>query len=171
LDGQVPASTLPTTPYASVGIVTVVYPAGTVVPTGNGFLVAASADRVVKAVTFVGNKWHHPSDAPVVIRASVGRYGDEAQLQRPDVELAGVVAADIASLAGISGRPIASRVSRWGGALPQYLPGHLDRVANLRAALPAGLAVCGAAYDGVGIPACVSSGTNAARAVLDLLGG
>jgi oxygen-dependent protoporphyrinogen oxidase len=171
LEDHLPPAALPSTGYASVAIISVMYPAGTAVPTGNGFLVAASERRSVKAITFVGNKWNHPASAPVVIRASVGRYGEEAELQRPDVELAGVAAAEIASLAGILGRPVTSRVTRWGGALPQYAPGHLERVAALRAVLPAGLAVCGAAYDGVGIPACVRSGTTAARAVLDRLGG
>jgi oxygen-dependent protoporphyrinogen oxidase len=171
LEPHLPAAVLPATPYASVGIVTVVYPPGTATPTGNGFLVAASERRSVKAVTFVGQKWRHPAALPVIIRASVGRYGEEADLQRSDVELAGVAAAEIASLAGVAGRPIDTRVTRWGGALPQYPPGHLDRVAALRGALPAGLALCGAAYDGVGIPACVRSGTAAARAILARLGG
>jgi len=171
IDPHVPPAVVPTTPYASVALVTLVYPAATPVPAGNGFLVAASERRVVKAVTFVGNKWQHPPGAPVVLRASVGRYGDVAELQRPDVELAGVVAADIASLTGISARPMHCRVTRWGGALPQYQPGHVERVGALRAALPAGLAVCGAAYDGVGIPSCVRSGTAAARSVLGQLGG
>ena len=53
-------------------------------------------------------------------------------------------------------------MSRWGGALPQYAPGHLGRVERLRRALPQGIVVCGAAYDGVGIPACVRSGREAA---------
>ena len=48
-------------------------------------------------------------------------------------------------------------VTRWGGALPQYTVGHLDRVARIQASLAAqpGLAACGAAYAGVGIPACI----------------
>jgi oxygen-dependent protoporphyrinogen oxidase len=50
--------------------------------------------------------------------------------------------------------------------LPQYAPGHLDRVAATRAALPATLALAGAGYDGVGIPACVRSGEAAADEVL-----
>jgi oxygen-dependent protoporphyrinogen oxidase len=56
-------------------------------------------------------------------------------------------------------------VQRWGGALPQYAPGHLDRVAAARAALASlpGIALAGAAYDGVGIPACVASGETAAE--------
>jgi oxygen-dependent protoporphyrinogen oxidase len=56
-------------------------------------------------------------------------------------------------------------LQRWGGGLPQYTPGHLDRVALVRAALPAGLAVAGASLDGVGIPACVASGERAAEDV------
>ena len=56
-------------------------------------------------------------------------------------------------------------MTRWGGALPQYPVGHLDRAARIRAAvrLQPGLAVCGAAYDGVGIPACIASGEQAGR--------
>jgi oxygen-dependent protoporphyrinogen oxidase len=59
-------------------------------------------------------------------------------------------------------------VQRWGGGLPQYAPGHLDRVALARTALGdhRGLALAGAAYDGVGIPACVASGESAADDVL-----
>jgi len=71
----------------------------------------------------------------------------------------------------VRGRPAASRVTRWGGALPQYTVGHLDRVAAIRAAVAAqpGLAVCGAAYDGVGIPACVATAREAVSQVLAFL--
>jgi oxygen-dependent protoporphyrinogen oxidase len=60
-------------------------------------------------------------------------------------------------------------VQRWGGGLPQYAVGHLDRVARIRAAVEGvpRLALCGAAYDGVGIPAVIAS---ARRAVADLGG-
>ena len=59
----------------------------------------------------------------------------------------------------------------WGSAPPQYTVGHLDRVAAIRAAAaaPPGLAVCGAAYDGVGIPACVATARAAAGQVLAFL--
>ena len=68
-------------------------------------------------------------------------------------------------------RPVDAHVQRWGGALPQYAVGHLDRVARIRAAVAAvpGLAVCGAAYDGVGIPACIASAELAATQVLAAL--
>jgi oxygen-dependent protoporphyrinogen oxidase len=62
-------------------------------------------------------------------------------------------------------------VSRWGGGLPQYTVGHLDRVRRIRAGVAAqgGLAVCGAAYDGIGIPACIASARLAADRVLSHL--
>jgi oxygen-dependent protoporphyrinogen oxidase len=58
-------------------------------------------------------------------------------------------------------------VTRWGGALPQYAPGHLDRVRRARTALDdhPTLALAGAAYDGVGLPAVVRSGTAAGTRV------
>ena len=59
-------------------------------------------------------------------------------------------------------------MTRWGGGLPQYTVGHLDRVARIRASVAAqpGLAVCGAAYDGLGIPACIATARAAADQVL-----
>jgi oxygen-dependent protoporphyrinogen oxidase len=66
--------------------------------------------------------------------------------------------------------PVVARVQRWGGALPQYAPGHAGRVASARAALPPTLALAGAGYDGVGIPICIRSGQTAADHVLKALG-
>ena len=107
-----------------------------------------------------------------LVRLSMGRHGEEAVLHRDDAELATAGAAELAEALPVHGRPVDVRVTRWGGSLPQYGPGHLARVARIRAALgplPA-LAVAGAAYDGVGIPACIASGRDAAgrvRADLD----
>ena len=65
--------------------------------------------------------------------------------------------ADLARIAGIAATPIDSHVQRWGGGLPQYPVGHPERVARIRGALPKGVVVCGASYDGVGIPAVIAS--------------
>jgi protoporphyrinogen/coproporphyrinogen III oxidase len=144
----------------------------------SGYLVPAVDGRAVKAVTFSTVKWPHLAEAAArgqdaleIVRCSVGRIGEEALLQRADEELAALAAAELATATGVRGRPVAIRVTRWGGALPQYTVGHLDRVAAIRAALAAqpGLAVCGAAYDGVGIPACVATARAAADQVLAFL--
>ena len=106
-----------------------------------------------------------------LIRCSIGRIGEEGLLQRDDRELAALAAADLADEAGAQGAPLDARVTRWGGALPQYTVGHLDRVAAIRAGVAAqpGLAVCGAAYDGIGIPACIATARTAAGAIMDYL--
>jgi len=154
--------------YASVAIVTLAYPKGAAArATGSGFLVPAVDHRLIKAATFASAKWAHLAGELAVIRCSVGRYGDVGDLQRDDADLVAGAADDLAAAIGAS-RPVESRVSRWGGALPQYTVGHLDRVTRIRAGLAglSGIAVCGAAYDGVGIAACIRSGRSAGRAVM-----
>lgn len=163
--------------YASMAIVTLAYPVSAFPRpvTRSGFLVPAADHRAVKAVTFSTVKWPHlrRSEPDLhIVRCSVGRLGEDAVLQRPDDELAGLAAADLAEATGVTGAPADIRVSRWGGGLPQYSVGHLDRVARIRAGIAAqpGLAVCGAAYDGVGIPACIATARLAADQVLAYLG-
>jgi protoporphyrinogen/coproporphyrinogen III oxidase len=181
LDGvtgaEAAASALGEIDYASMAIVSLAYPAGAFPerPEGSGYLVPAVDGRAVKAVTFSTVKWPHlrPGDAGLeIVRCSVGRIGEEALLQRDDAELAGIAAAELAAATGVRGEPADVRVSRWGGALPQYAVGHAGRVERIRASVAAqpGLAVCGAAYDGVGIPACIASARLAADQVLAYLG-
>ena len=162
--------------YASMAIVTLAYPvtAFDAPLTGSGFLVPPVDGRAVKAVTFSTVKWPHLRRGEPglhIVRCSVGRLGEDAVLQRDDAELAALAAADLRDATGAQGRPVDVRVSRWGGGLPQYSVGHLDRVARIRAGIAAqpGLAVCGAAYDGVGIPACVSTARLAVDQVLACL--
>ena len=158
--------------YASVATVTMVFddPAVRDRLHGSGFLVPAVEGRLVKAVTYLTEKWPWLgaiAGEQVVVRASVGRHGEIEALQRDPEELALAVATDVAAMAGTPARPRSWHVRKWGGGLPQYTVGHLERVADVRRAVAAspGLAVCGAAYDGVGVAACVAS----ARAAADLV--
>jgi oxygen-dependent protoporphyrinogen oxidase len=165
LGGVVPsaATELAGIDYASVAIVTLVL-AGASPGKGSGYLVPSVEGLTTKAVTFTSRKWGLGGNA--VVRASVGRYGDEVELQREDRELVRLVLTELERVVGPVGSLVDSRVSRWGGGLPQYAVGHLARVRRIKAALPAGLAVAGAAYDGVGVPAVIRSGQDAAAAVL-----
>ena len=170
--------------YASMAIVTLAYPRSAFPGAGlaalglSGYLVPAVDGRAVKAVTFSTVKWPYLADAKApgaepleIVRCSVGRIGEEALLQRADEDLTALAAAELAAATGVRGAPVASRVTRWGGALPQYTVGHLERVARIRAAVAAqpGLAVCGAALDGVGIPACVATARTAASQLTEFL--
>ena len=158
--------------YASMAIVTLAYQAAAFPGAleGSGYLVPAADGRPVKAVTFSTVKWPHLRDAGDglhIVRCSLGRIGEESLLQSGDAELAGLAVTDLAAATGAQQAPVAARVTRWGGGLPQYTVGHLDRVARIRSAVAGqpGLAVCGAAYDGIGIPACVATARAAAAQI------
>lgn len=162
------AAAMSTLDYASVALVTLALPASYRLPELSGFLVPESEGYEIKAATFFTVKWQHlrRADGLQLVRASLGRYGATEVLQRTDAELVTLVREELGAILGSAlPHPEASLVSRWGGALPQYSPGHLDRVAAARTALPTGLALAGAAFDGVGIAACVRSGESAADVV------
>ncbi|REE95261.1 protoporphyrinogen oxidase [Thermomonospora umbrina] len=179
LEDDVPAAAreLAAIEYASMAIVTLAYPATAFPrrPKVTGYLVPAVEERQVKAVTFGSVKWPHlAARAPglVIVRASLGRFGEEHTLQRSDEDLTAAATAELADVCGVREPPIETRVSRWGGGLPQYMVGHADRVARIRAAVAAvpGLAVAGAAYDGLGVPACIGTARAAAQRVLEQRG-
>jgi len=156
--------------YASMAVVTLAYPRLEQLPTGSGFLVPSVEGRTIKASTYSHAKWAWSAEAGgelAVLRASVGRLGEEYVLQRSDEELVALAMSDLKRAIGLDAPVVGSLVTRWGGGLPQYAVGHLDRVDRVEAAVAAvpGLAVCGAAYRGVGIAACVASGGEAATRV------
>jgi protoporphyrinogen/coproporphyrinogen III oxidase len=162
--------------YASMALLTMAFRRADLgeVPSGTGFLVPPVEGRGIKAATFSSNKWGWVAAQDpelFVLRTSVGRYGEEAVLEREDGELAELSLRDLDAAFGLRARPVDLRVSRWDGGLPQYAVGHTARVARIRAALAdvRGLAVCGAAYEGVGIPACVASGQRAAGEIQETL--
>ncbi|MEU0893614.1 protoporphyrinogen oxidase [Streptomyces massasporeus] len=156
------AAELDAVEYASMALVTLAYRRDeAALPDGSGFLVPPVDGRTIKASTFASQKWGWIADENpdlVVLRTSVGRYGETEILQRDDSELVEVSRHDLKAATGLDATPVATRVTRWDGGLPQYPVGHHARVARIRehiARLP-GLAVCGAPYDGVGIPACIA---------------
>jgi protoporphyrinogen/coproporphyrinogen III oxidase len=168
--------------YASMAVVTLAFRAAELATSGSfdggssGFLVPPVDGRRIKAATFSFAKWGWVREAGrgaldgddlLLLRTSLGRHREEGALQDTDEELVAASLADLASATGCTARPVDSHVQRWGGGLPQYAVGHLDRVARTRAdvARVPGLAVCGAAYDGVGIPAVIASAHRAAAAL------
>jgi protoporphyrinogen/coproporphyrinogen III oxidase len=148
---------------ASMAIVSLAY-CDVTPPPGSGVLVAAGERLATKAVTLSSQKWPLVGGL-TMLRASVGRAGEPHVLRLDDAEIVRLVRHELQAVLGVGGEPVDALVTRWGGGLPQYAVGHVERVARIRAAVAAvpGLAVCGAAYDGIGIPACIAS----ARAAVD----
>ncbi len=154
-------------PYASVAPGTLAYPVAALpaLPEASGFLVARRERRRMTACTFLGRKWPHlRADDVVLLRASVGRDGDESLLALPEAQLAAEVHIELRRALGVRAAPSAITVRRWPQALPQYRAGHLGRIEALDDALRSTprLQVAGAALRGVGLPACIRDGRRAA---------
>lgn len=159
--------------YASMVVITYAFPrAGMPELDGSGFLVPPVDGRDMKASTFTSVKWPWVAEeAPdlVFVRVSLGRHGEVQALQRSDADLARAGLADLSAALGAElPEPVETYVQRWGGGIPQYAVGHVDLVAAVRDSLAdqPTLQLAGAAYDGVGIPACIASGYAAADALL-----
>jgi len=163
--------------YASVVLVT--FRAGAAdVPSplyGTGFLVPRRSPHkgrdawAVTACTFLDRKWPHLArDGEVLLRASLGRMDDERPDGWTDGEAVDRAWDELGALLGVTGRPKDAVVVRCPRALPQYRVHHILRTAGTESAVArlGGVAVAGAAYHGVGIPACVASGRAAAHALL-----
>lgn len=160
--------------YASMAVVTLALPTA-LLPSlpGSGFLAPAVDGHTIKAATFSAAKWAWvgaASDEVTLLRASVGRAGEVASLQRSDGELRTVAVDEVGEALGARlPPPVDSYVQRWGGGLPQYDLGHTERVATTRAEVAglAGIGLVGAAYDGVGIAAVLDGAARTASTILD----
>ncbi|MEV4611976.1 protoporphyrinogen oxidase [Kitasatospora sp. NPDC049258] len=164
--------------YAGMALVTMVFRRAELAAplTGSGFLVPPVDGRSIKASTFSSNKWgwlDRAAPDAFLLRTSLGRYREEQALALADEELVARSLADLAEAVGLRAKPYDTAVTRWAGGLPQYPVGHLDRVARIRAAVAGAgaLAVCGAAYDGVGIPACIAGARRAVAQLAQHVGG
>ena len=111
------------------------------------------------------------SQSNIILRVSLGRHGDDAIASADDEHIIATVLSDLEQTMGITARPLETRISRWHRSFPQYAPGHSERVTQAEAQLTsAGIFLAGAGYHGIGVPACIASGRNAARASLRHVG-
>lgn len=155
--------------YASMAIVTLALAEPLPVP-GTGFLVPPVDGTVIKASTFSSQKWPWLAEQGAsIVRASVGRAGETTLLHQRDETVVRLASIDLDSAVGGLPPVLDAHVQRWGGALPQYDVGHLERVEVIERAVASvpGLELCGAAYRGVGIPAVIASARAAAARLLD----
>lgn len=182
------AETLRALQYASVAHVAMAFAAEELpeLPAGTGFLVPRPERRLMTACTFLDRKWperravgaeHGHGDDPLasatVIKCSVGRIDDARFRDLTDVEIVDLLREELSEILGITAPVLASRVVRVDGGLPQYAPGHPERiraaVEQAATALPL-VTLAGAAYRGASLPLCIRDGRTAADAQLARLG-
>jgi len=171
IDGVAPrtASAARRIAVASTALVALALPGGTPLPEQSGVLVATGERLHAKAITLSSRKWGRRGNVELV-RLSYGRFGDSAETNAArsadDGDLLSWASQDLATVFGVTVEPVDCHVYRWIDAMPQYGPGHLDLVADLRAGLPPTLAVAGGYLDGIGVPACVAAATRAAASLV-----
>ncbi len=166
LDGEM-ASVLTTIPYASTATVSLAYPSDSIpdLP-GYGYVVPRAEGRPVLACTWTSSKFaHRAPEGYSLLRAFVGRAGREEILEREDDEVMAIVREELREVIHIEADPVITQICRWPAGMPQYTVGHLDRVRHIEGLLTGhpGLFLAGAAYRGVGIPDCITSGERVAR--------
>ena len=162
-------------PTTSVATVALAFPEESVVQDkeGTGFLVARSSDYSITANTWTHRKW--PTTTPkgkVLLRAFVGRAGDEAIVDLPDDEIEKIVLNDLGKILGIKGKPDFTVITRWKEDRPQYRVGHKQRVEAARAELKEKfpqVKLAGASYNGVGLPDCIDQGKAAVKEIMEEL--
>ncbi|MCY3890681.1 MAG: protoporphyrinogen oxidase [bacterium] len=164
------AELMGTIDYASVVLVSLAYEANDVnhPMAGSGYLVPAVEGRTITACSWASSKWAHVgSPDTVVLRVSAGRYGDDRVLALSDDALLDAVMIDLSETMSLDAHPHTVRISRWARSLPQFRPGHLELVADIEQSLAHDapwLRVTGAWARGLGVPACIHQGRQAAMA-------
>lgn len=90
-----------------------------------------------------------------------------------DRELISGVRADLKEMMGITAAPVFSEITRCYRSMPQYPVGHTEQLKKLGVQLrnhKPGLFLCGAGYEGVGIPDCIQQGKKAAEQMIAYVG-
>jgi protoporphyrinogen/coproporphyrinogen III oxidase len=161
--------------YASVATIALSYPTEAFAgrPAGSGFLVQRNRGHTITACTWSSAKWPHLAGDSVLVKCSAGHAADRTALDLDDERLIAAVRADLAESMDLRAAPLEAKVFRFERAMPQYTVGHHDRVARIDAALAGlpGVSLCGGAYRGVGVAACIRDGVAVADRVLAALGG
>jgi oxygen-dependent protoporphyrinogen oxidase len=160
--------------YASLAVVTLVYPPGSFAAPegGSGFLVPSGSGLTIAACTWYSNKWRVTTDGRQVVRCVVGRSGLDPNLTTGDASLVSLVERDLQTTMGITASPVATRVTRWERSIPQYRVGHLELVESIEERLLASgaIVVTGAGYRGSGIPDCIAQADAAAERLGGIVG-
>lgn len=140
---------------------------------GTGFVISRNSKYRITACTWTHKKWEGTTpEGKVMLRCYVGRPDDSGIVDLSDEEIVRIALKDLNKIMKIKSKPLFSVVSRWKKAMPQYVVGHLQRVADVRANMSInlpGVFLAGGSYDGIGIPDCIDSGEQAVQNVLAYL--
>ncbi|NEU31531.1 protoporphyrinogen oxidase [bacterium LRH843] len=137
---------------------------------GTGFVVPSKSRYTITACTWTDKKWHHSTpEGYTLLRLYVGKPDDSEIVHKSDEEIVKAAMHDLKQIMTITGEPEFYRVTRWKKAMPQYNVGHSYKIAKIKEDvlrnLP-GIHLCGAGFEGVGLPDCIDQGEAAVKRIL-----
>lgn len=174
-DNRIDLSYFDSMPATSVATVAMAFPEEAVKLTSNGtgFVISRNSGFTITACTWTHRKWPHTAPkGKALLRAYVGKAGDEAIVEQSDDIILKTVMDDLKRIMDISGEPDFSIVSRLKHSMPQYQIGHKEQVQlikrQMKESIP-GIYLTGASFEGIGIPDCIDQGKQAVQDVLSYL--
>ena len=134
-----------------------------------GIVIPSHLGRNAIAISIASNKFSFRSDPQTqILRVFIGGALQGELVELSDANLIEIARDECETSLGLKQPPKVSSVVRWRNCMPQYHVGHLDRIAQIEGMVQRipGLELAGKSYRGVGIPACIESGINAANRLL-----
>lgn len=155
--------------HTSIGTATLLYaaPAPGLPRPIHGLMIPRDSGRSIDAISVTSLK--APERFPpgtLAVRVFFGG-ADPGLVEAPEETLRDVLSVEVCDLLGISRGPDEMVTFRWPGGFPQADVGHLDRVADIEAGLPSGLALAGSSYRGTGVPDCIRAARDAIAALFE----
>ena len=136
---------------------------------GFGFVVPMVEKRKILSCSFSSIKYEgRAPEGSVLLRAFVGGTCQAELLDLDDEQLQELVYEELADLMAIRGEPMLCHVTRQTQAMPQYYLGHEQLIGRIQAHAEklSNFALAGNVLGGIGIPACIRSGEQAAEKVV-----
>ena len=169
------AEPLAAIPYAPVVVASAAYRREQIAHPANGFGFLVPRAEKIRTLGTVFNSSLFPGRAPaghVALTSFIGGATDLGAIHLSDAQISRIAHNDNARLLRISGEPMATHVTRWPRALPQYNLGHAHLVERIRAGLDGApsLFLCGNYLEGPALSKCVENGTHTAARVAAFLG-
>ncbi len=137
----------------------------------SGLMIPRRERRLIDAMTFTSAKFPDRTPAGYALMRVFFGGGAPQTMDLDDEALCHTVMAELKSLLDLQAKPLGYAIQRWPASYPQADVGHLGRVDRMERGLPAGLAVTGSSYRGLGVPDCVEQGRDTAAAVVRALAG
>jgi protoporphyrinogen/coproporphyrinogen III oxidase len=133
---------------------------------GFGFIVPPTEPTNLVACTWSSTKLSgRAPEGYALLRVFLGGYRHPDHLALSDEEAIALARAELKKTMGLTAEPVITRVYRWQQANPQYEVGHVERTARVKSMCPSWLFLGGSAFDGVGVPDCISQARATAKRV------